>query len=144
MPQPAVPHDAVANRVEVHLLDVGATRYADCVLCRFGDITVLIDGAHPGDYEGKQGHKSIPDQLAEILNQQGDSPEVDLLLITHTHSDHFGCLPHLVNGGQLSARYAIIADPDMGWGRNGPNTDAHPDARVRQALESLRDDQGFD
>ena len=143
MPQPAVRMDATTNRTEVHLLDVGQTRYGDCILCIFGELTILIDGAHPGDYAGKQGHTSIPDQLAKILDQPADSLVLDLLFITHTHSDHFGCLPRLVSGGQLSARYAIVADADMGWGRNGANADAHPDALVRVALESLRDDQGF-
>lgn len=45
-----------AKSCKIHLLDVGRYEYGDAVLCRFGNRTVLIDGAHPGDYDGMPGH----------------------------------------------------------------------------------------
>jgi hypothetical protein len=54
----------------VHLLDVGPDEYGDAVLCRFGDVSILIDGAHPGDHRSKDGHPSIPQQLETLLDQQ--------------------------------------------------------------------------
>src|SRR5205807_5637678 len=38
--------------LSVTLLDVGTIKYGDCIFCRFGEVTVLADGAHPSDYEG--------------------------------------------------------------------------------------------
>ncbi|MDI3288205.1 hypothetical protein [Polyangium sp. 15x6] len=43
------------NPFTITLLDVGAEQYGDAVLCRFGGISVLIDGAHPGDARRKAG-----------------------------------------------------------------------------------------
>ena len=50
-----------------HLLDMGREQYGDCVLCTFGDTTVLIDAGHPSDFKGQDGYDSIPDQLEAIL-----------------------------------------------------------------------------
>jgi hypothetical protein len=56
------PSPASAKSVTINLIDVGAQAYADCALCQFGDITVLIDGAHAVNAEPSLGHRSIPDQ----------------------------------------------------------------------------------
>lgn len=108
---------------KLSLLDMGNTQYGDCLLLQNNGATVLIDGGHPGDYDGQSGFKSIPDQLATLL---GPPPfQVDLLVVTHPHVDHIGCLPKMVknkNGDSiLKATYALVSDPDHRW---GPPTDA--------------------
>jgi beta-lactamase superfamily II metal-dependent hydrolase len=98
----------MTNVTRVHFLDVGAKEYGDSVLCELGDRTVLIDGAHPGD------DIRIGDQLRRLLRVDGQV-EIDLLVATHAHQDHIGCLPTLIQNGQLRARWALVAHPDLGW-----------------------------
>ena len=109
----------------VHLLDVGEDMYGECALCRFGATTVLIDGGHAVDVRGRGDHPSIPDQLAVILGH-GPPFGVSLLIVTHAHSDHIGCLPKLVLGSSLRTEWALVTDPVLGWGRT-PG-DSTPDA----------------
>ncbi len=106
----------VAPDFFVHLFDVGPQKYGDALLCRFGDKTVLIDGGHPGNDRAAQGHPSLQSQIAEVLNQDESQLRVDLLIVTHAHSDHIGCLPSLVTNG-LRPTFALVADPKLGWGR---------------------------
>ena len=47
---------------------------------------------------------------------------VNLLVVTHCHSDHIGCLPRLVRDGILEAEWALVADERLGFGR--PDDDA--------------------
>src|SRR5262245_19814290 len=79
-----------------HFLDVGATKYGECTLVRFGDIAVLIDGSHESDFAGQDGYDSIPVQLEQIF---GHPPpfKITFLVVTHCHADHIGCLPKLVS-----------------------------------------------
>ena len=108
----------------VHLLDVGAYNYGDSILCRFGGTTVLIDGGTPKSGTASQSvvlgediqHSPIQDQARTILGQSGSVLKVDLLVITHCHSDHMGCLPDLVLAGKLSCDWALVADPQLGYG----------------------------
>ena len=100
----------------VHLFDVGPEKYGDAVLCRFGNKTVLIDGGHPGNDRARSGHPPLQSQIADVLQQPENALRVDLLIVTHAHSDHIGCLPSLVTGG-LRPRFALVADPKLGWGR---------------------------
>ncbi len=100
----------------IDLLDVGDQDYADCVLVRFGATSVLIDGGHQDNVNGDERHPPIPDQLAELLEQPATGLHVDLLVVTHAHKDHIGCLPELVAGG-LHADHALVADPDWAWGQ---------------------------
>ena len=86
--------------IKISLLDVGREEYGDALLCQFGETTVLIDGAHPGNHRAAGGHPSIPDQIGELLNQEPPY-KLSLLIISHAHLDHIGCLPRLVADGTV-------------------------------------------
>jgi beta-lactamase superfamily II metal-dependent hydrolase len=103
--------------LRVHLLDVGHEEYGDALLLEVAGKTVLVDGAHPGDDVGDDRHPSIPLQLADLLGQQDPPYTVDLLIVSHAHDDHIGCLPKLVRDDVVRARWALVSDPDLGWGR---------------------------
>ena len=126
---------------KVWLLDVGPDEYGDAVLCKFGNKTILIDGAHPADAEGKGGHPSIPDQLGKLLDQEPPY-RVSLLIVSHAHQDHIGCLPKLVQDDLLRPDWALIVDPELGWGRaGGEDRDAAiTDNRVRVLASALREE----
>src|SRR4028118_1753102 len=113
-PQPSLEPDALTDRL--YLLDMGMERFGDCLLGRFGEVTVLIDGGHPRDIEGRNGFPSIPAQLSRLLGRQPPFT-VSLLVVTHAHSDHIGCLPALGREGLLRAEWALVADERLGFGR---------------------------
>jgi beta-lactamase superfamily II metal-dependent hydrolase len=125
----------------VHFLDVGAEEYGDAILCQFGNTTVLIDGAHPGDADPRADHPSIPEQLASILVGQHAPFHVNLLIVSHAHLDHIGCLPVLVERDLLRADWALIVDPKFGWGRaaNEPPPPPSDDPRG-QVAAALREE----
>jgi beta-lactamase superfamily II metal-dependent hydrolase len=128
---------------QVHLLDMGAHKYGDCIVCQIGRKVILIDGGHLGDQKRRHpDYLSIPEQLEEILGKP--SPwKVDLLVVTHTHSDHIGCLPNLVKNGKLTAAWVLAADEDLGWGEvEGADAVALADAPepVRQVFALLREE----
>jgi beta-lactamase superfamily II metal-dependent hydrolase len=106
--------DAPRPRAEYFVLDMGREQYGDSILCRFGEKTILIDGGHPSDYSGQPNYDSIPDQLATILRT---SPpfKLTLLVVTHAHNDHIGCLPKMISAGTIEPEFAIVADPDLGF-----------------------------
>src|SRR5918997_7124507 len=133
MSQQHVVAEADAAPVAIHLLDVGKGEYGDAILCQFGAESVLIDGGHSNDYLRQNGHPSIPEQIAQLLNQPRPY-RVSLLIVTHAHQDHIGCLPNLVANGYLTAEWALVADPGLGWGRPAAPNDA-PDA-VAEAAEA--------
>jgi beta-lactamase superfamily II metal-dependent hydrolase len=126
----------------VHLLDVGPQQYGDSLLCIFNDETVLIDGAHPGNFVELEGHPAIQTQVAAILGQKPDKLSVSLLMISHAHDDHIGCLPKLVRDGALTAEWAVVPDPDLGWGRSPTDErrDDRLDSRGRQLVAALREE----
>ncbi|MBB4637502.1 ComEC/Rec2 family competence protein [Longimicrobium terrae] len=97
--------------MRIDVLDVGRTKYGDCVLVREGERSILIDGAHPGDVA------LLRSQLKQLLG--GDAPfRVNLLVVTHCHNDHIGALPAMITGGILQADVALVADENFGWGRD--------------------------
>src|SRR3954452_7429856 len=95
---------------------MGAEKYGDCILGRFGEVTVLVDGGHRRDDRRHGDTLSIPEQLTRIL---GHPPPFDLslLVVTHCHADHIGCLPALVARGDLRPAWALVADENLGFGR---------------------------
>lgn len=123
-----------------HILDVGDEKYGDCTLCQFGDTTVLIDGAHSGNINGNARHPSIPDQLGKLLGQEPPF-RISLLVITHAHSDHIGCLPTLIQRRIIEPEWALVADPVLGWGRSSDDVDSLPtDTRSQRLLAALREE----
>ncbi|WP_457894595.1 MBL fold metallo-hydrolase [Stenotrophomonas hibiscicola] len=102
-------------RSQVHLLDVGSSQYGDCILCKIADKWILIDGGHRADIHGSISHKSIPAQIREIMGlADDDAIHLDLLVVSHTHADHIGCLPELVDES-LKASWALLTAPDLAW-----------------------------
>jgi beta-lactamase superfamily II metal-dependent hydrolase len=133
--------DPAGQVCRVHFLDVGPKEYGDALLCQFGTRAVLIDGAHPGDQNRHGSHPSIPEQLEQLLGSEAPH-DIDLLIVSHAHQDHIGCLPKLVEDGVIQVRWALVSDPDLGWGRarDEDRDAAITDARVRRVVEALRDE----
>lgn len=106
------------DRFEIHCLDMGHERYGDCLVVRVGDRTLLVDGGHPQDIDNRGfGFPSIPEQLAAIFGPATPRPyPLDLLVVTHCHADHIGCLPALVKRRILAPKWALVADPVFRWG----------------------------
>jgi beta-lactamase superfamily II metal-dependent hydrolase len=129
------------KQCKVHLLDVGRQEYGDAILCQFGKRTVLIDGAHPGDHDGSPGHPSIPNQIKTLLGQDQPYP-IDLLIISHAHQDHIGCLPKIIEEGKLKVAWCLTIDPNLGWGRAGGNDfdSAEIDQSVLKLMAALREE----
>ncbi|MDY0870745.1 ComEC/Rec2 family competence protein [Dongia rigui] len=136
--------DATRNGT-YHFLDVGDEKYGECTLVIFGKTRVLIDGSHRGDVVGRNGRPSIPDQLAEILQEEAPH-HISLLVVTHGHNDHIGCLPDLVANEVIDADWALITDPQLGFGRTSDDdapTDAVNDPAYRLAT-ALREEDASD
>src|SRR5215213_3540349 len=123
-----------SSSTKVHLLDIGSGsghQYGDCLLGQFGDVSVLIDGGHRGDEE------LVMEQLQQLLGQASPG-RVSLIIITHPHDDHIGCIPSLVEQGLLRSDWALVCDPQYRWGNPG-DTDAEftgRDERVRAIVEA--------
>jgi beta-lactamase superfamily II metal-dependent hydrolase len=118
-----------------HFLDVGGSLYGDCILIEFGAIRVLIDGSHVEDFDGQAGHLPIPDQIKAILG--GTPPyDVDLLVVTHGHADHIGCLPQLVSNAIVKPKFALVTDPALGFGRIN-DSDAVADLSLDDQLATI-------
>src|SRR3546814_1648141 len=80
------------GRMHVAMLDMGNRKYGDCTYCEIDGKRILIDGAHKGDEAcSTRMPASLPDQLKELTGN--DAPyDFDLIVITHCHSDHIGCI----------------------------------------------------
>jgi len=96
--------------MNIYILDVGQTRYGDCIFITRSGKSILIDGAHAKDAD------SIKQQLSGILKKQPPF-NIDLLVVSHCHSDHIGCLPKLVAEGSLIFDSALVADENLGFGK---------------------------
>src|SRR5688572_29068417 len=104
----------MAAGLRIHALDMGDRMYGDCLLVEGGGRTVLIDGGHDNDFQGQEGFESIPDQLEWLL---GPLPfVVDLLIVTHVHADHIGCLPKMLEADLLRIDTSLVADEKLGFG----------------------------
>lgn len=123
--------------MKLSILDMGAQEYGDCLYIEKGGVKVLIDGGHQGDFDGQPGTKSLPAQLAQVSKTAASKPiEVDLLVVTHSHADHIGCLPKMVKTGKLRARFALLSDPNHRWGAPSTTpTDAPP--ALEKAIDLL-------
>lgn len=124
----------------LHILDVGESKYGDCLVVEADGKRMLIDGAHPGDH--RSGAR-LPEQFKEIFGKPGPF-HFDLLVCTHVHNDHIGCLPEMVKEGIITASHALLADPDLGYGvlRDGMDTDSSRELSALEAL--LREDFHYD
>ena len=101
---------AVDRKCAVYLLDIGKEQYGDAVLCAFDNITVRIDGAHLSSKD------HIKAQLSQLFGGNNTPHQLSLLIVTHAHKDHIGCLPELVDEDFILPKWALVADPDLGWG----------------------------
>ena len=122
--------------MQLYLLDMGSKIYGDCIVVIEGDRKILIDGAHPGDWKSSGGTPSIPEQLGDILGQPPF--QFDLLVVTHCHSDHIGCLPRLVKDGTVEFAEALVADEDLGF--PGSGGDAAIDAETAKVIAALQEE----
>lgn len=130
---------------EYHFLDVGGQKYGECTLVRVGQFHMLIDGSHEKDFRGQAGYRSIPAQLEEIF---GHPPpfNIDVLVVTHCHADHIGCLPALVSNDIVKPSWALITDPKLGFGRTRDDDNAVDLAsdRTRALAAVLREEDVSD
>jgi beta-lactamase superfamily II metal-dependent hydrolase len=115
----------------VHLLDVGHVEFSDSLLMEIGGRRILVDGAHSGDLA------HIRSQVTTILGEA--HPHIDLLVVSHTHKDHIGCLPKLTK--ELEIEFALLADPRYGWGTTaqGDPVDV-PAGPIGAAVAGLREE----
>ena len=119
--------------MELHFLDVGVEQYGDCILVRDDDVTILIDGAHKNDIDGSPGIASIPEQIRSLLGVAATPIPLSLLVVTHCHGDHIGCLPEMVARGLIAPEMALVADENAGYGlpANSDFFDSLPPDRAR-------------
>ena len=127
----------------VHFLDVGDEKYGDCILIQAKGKTILVDGAHPGDFRKRGDAPSIPEQIGSILGGSGPF-KVDLLVVTHCHIDHIGCLPTLVADNVVSPAWALVADPDLGFPKPGGAGRDDADPIVAKVIAGLREEPRVD
>jgi beta-lactamase superfamily II metal-dependent hydrolase len=113
--------------LKIHLLDVGEEKYGDCIVCEVGGRRILIDGAHSGDLKRRNERPSIPEQFERIFGH-GAPFHFDLLVVTHCHADHIGCLPALVSQRAIEVDSALVADETLGFGRMNGRRPPAPDA----------------
>lgn len=124
------------------MLDMGSKIYGDCLLVAANNQTILIDGGHPGDHKPRGGSEpSIPEQFATLFGHAGPYP-IDLLIVTHCHSDHIGCLPEMVKEGTILVKSALVADPDLGFPQSP--TDTRVDQRFDSVVRAMREEPRAD
>jgi hypothetical protein len=143
-PKPSSKSQQVAG--EYFFLDVGKKKYGECIMVRFGNLSVLIDGGHDSDFEGQEGTDSIPQQLEEVFGHRPPF-DVSLVVVTHAHDDHIGCLPRLVSERIIAPQWALITDSKLGFGRCADESHDAPDlvdARTSRLAAVLREEDASD
>ena len=80
---------------------------------------------------------SIPEQLEQIL-RQGPPFDISLLVVTHCHSDHIGCLPALVENDIIRVERALVADENLGFPGGGQDSVSEPN--LKRLLAALREE----
>lgn len=131
--------------MKLHFLDVGTEKYGDCILIEQGKRFILVDGAHSGNYRPQNSTPSIPQQLETWMGPAPFAP--DLLIITHVHSDHVGCLPQMVRDGLLRPKRVLAADERWGSGIAGDgdiDVLANADATTRLMAEAMQEEGAAD
>lgn len=106
--------------LRIDLLDVGAISYGDSILCQADSKVILIDGGKTASGRSSTSivrgeeihHQPLQKQIRDLLG----TTHVNLLVVTHCHSDHVGCLPSLLEDGDLECEWALLADPQYGFG----------------------------
>lgn len=137
--------DETVSPITYCFLDVGSQKYGECTLIRCGDLSVLIDGSHEADFEGQEGYRSVPEQLEDLFDHPPPF-DISLLIVTHCHADHIGCLPALVAEGVIRPQWALVTDPRWGFGRTDED-DSYSDQRddrVRALTAALREEDVSD
>lgn len=125
---------------KVHILDVGEEKYGDCTFLDFGEVTVLIDGAHSSNIRASGGHPSIPEQLQTLRGGSVPPHDLTVLVVTHAHLDHIGCLPALVRDEVIRPRWALVADPLLGWGLTANDATSDTDSPSAALVAALREE----
>lgn len=124
--------------MRIVLLDVGAKMYGDAALIiTSDDRRILIDGAHPGD-DTAGAAPALQDQIAEALGAPLPIG-LDLLVVTHCHSDHIGCIPELYGRRLIRPKHALMADERLGFGRSDQDH-ADADATTETIIAALREE----
>lgn len=113
--------------MKIHFLDPGPEKYGDSIIIEHAERRIFIDGAHSGNFRQQGDTPSLPDQIASLFGEGVFEP--DLLVITHLHGDHVGCLPQMVRDGLVKPKKVLAADEKWGAGI-GDETDADPLAGV--------------
>jgi beta-lactamase superfamily II metal-dependent hydrolase len=128
--------------MKVFLLDMGDQKYGDSIIIVDNRTKILIDGAHINDHKERESPPPLQEQIAEVLGQQPPF-KFDLLVVTHCHGDHIGCLPALVGDGTIETQWALVADEDLGYPRTG-GQDAGVDLVVDKVVAALREEPRTD
>ncbi|MBZ0089281.1 MAG: MBL fold metallo-hydrolase, partial [Thermoanaerobaculia bacterium] len=87
--------------------------------------------------------RSIPEQLAEIFGVEDPAGPFgfDLLVVTHAHQDHIGCLPEMVDRGVVTTHWALVADEELGWGGEAIDALTAADPKLAEFWAALREER---